>query len=117
MFYGFWDIALPVLNTAISTGGQVYSAVINKEAAKTVAEIQAQTAQAQLATQERLAQLQLEALKSSNLNTASSSAYRPTTEYVPEPTVAGLVTGQVGGFPVIYLLLGGLLLFLLIKKD
>lgn len=100
---GFIDLT-SLIPTIISTGGQVASAFITKEASEEIAKTQKEIAKMQIASQERLAQLQLEALRQSQLVTQPSESF---------PELASVIPSQV--FSLEKVLLFGLLAFLLLR--
>lgn len=124
--FGFWDVVLTVAPSLISAAGSVGAALISREGAKEVAKIQARTQlqaeQAAILAQERIAQLQLEALKSTipspeQTKTELTQKTYPIEPVSPQVQQAGVVNTSIGGVPILYLALGGLLIYLLSKKD
>ena len=106
--FGFFETLVGLLPSVITTTGTIVSSKIQTSAAKDIAKSQAQTQLASMAVQERIAQLQLQALQTP-IAAPVSSGVAPGISAL----TAGIIPETVLGVPVIYLILGGVGIFLL----
>lgn len=110
------DLALPLLKTAISLGGQYAIASVSAGAAKDVAQTQQQTAMMQSMVQENVAKLQLQTqLASKGVTSTQQGGQVVATGTVPSST-------SEAGFssPLMILLIAGLgmgMIFMMKKKK
>jgi hypothetical protein len=114
--FGQWAALLPVLSSVIQVGGGIGQALIAKGTAESVAKTQSQTALGTAAVQERIAQLQLQAVQTKAVAEVQKA----------EIESGGGITGAVssitgaiglGGIsPLIFLVIGGGAIFILMRR-
>lgn len=104
--FGFVDILVGLLPSVIDVGGSIAAAKIQASAAKEITKTQQVTALATGQVQERIAQLQLQALQTPLATGVEIS-----------PVKAGIIPSEIAGIPIIYLAFGGIALFLITRRK
>lgn len=117
--FGFLQALLPVLSSVIQVGGSIGSSLIGASAMKDVASTQQETTLGVAAVQERIAQLQLQAMQTqaaAQVQTAQIEAGGGGVTGTVSGVVSSMMSSNVAGIPSwILLAAGGGVVFMLMK--